>query len=150
MMLPNPDEFLRALGREIASLRGVNNLPPEIKERLYASLIPLDLLYTYEVDPTTLLNREGHRAFQFDFPPDQGMERKGLHLPRRDLPPSKMTRRKEDSSRQTSGFMIGNICSKRQIPSTCPRLAGRDFAQAGPITNKFPCLPAGRNDRDSK
>jgi hypothetical protein len=88
MMLPNPDEFLRALGREIASLRGVNNLPPEIKERLYASLIPLDLLYTYEVDPTTLLNREGHRAFQFDFPPDQGMERKGLHLPRRHLPES--------------------------------------------------------------
>ena len=73
MMLPNPDEFLKALGKEIASLRGVNSLPPEIKERLYASLIPLDLLSTYEVDPTTLLNREGHRAFQFDFPPDQGM-----------------------------------------------------------------------------
>ena len=72
MMLPTPEECLMALGKEIASLRGVNSLPPEIKERIYASLIPLDLLTAYEVDPITLLNREGHRAFQFDFPPDQG------------------------------------------------------------------------------
>src|SRR5271157_1915421 len=71
-MIPIPDQLLKTFGKEISSLRGVNSLPPELKERVYASLIPPDLLSAYGVDPSTLVDREGHRAFQFDFPPDQG------------------------------------------------------------------------------
>ncbi len=72
-MLLVPDEVIKALGKEIISLRGVNRLSFEIKEHLYASLIPLDLLSTYGVDPISLLDREGHKAFQFDFPSDKGV-----------------------------------------------------------------------------
>lgn len=72
MMPPTPDEFLKTLGKELSSLRGVNSLPPEIKEGIYASLVPTDLLIAYGIDPITLLNREGRRAFQFDFTPGQG------------------------------------------------------------------------------
>ena len=68
-----PDEVIKALGKEITSLRGVNRLPVEIKERLYASLIPSDLLSTYQVDPISLSDQEGHPAFHFDFPPDRGV-----------------------------------------------------------------------------
>ena len=71
-MIPIPDQLITALGKEISSLRGVNGLPLESKERIYASLISPDLLATYGVDPSTLVDREGHRAFQFDFPPDKG------------------------------------------------------------------------------
>ena len=72
-MAPVPDEVIKALGKEILSLRGVNRLPVEIKERLYASLIPMDLLSAYGVNPTSLLDQENHRAFQFDFPSDKGV-----------------------------------------------------------------------------
>jgi hypothetical protein len=68
-----PDEVIAALGKEIISLRGVNRLPVEIKEHLYASLFPFDLLPAYGVDPVSLLDREGNKAFQFDFPSDSGV-----------------------------------------------------------------------------
>ena len=68
-----PDEIIKALGKEISSLRRVNSLPVEIKERLYASLVPSDLLTAYGVDPVLLRDREGYQAFHFDFPPDRGM-----------------------------------------------------------------------------
>jgi hypothetical protein len=67
-----PEEIMKALGKEISSLRRVNSLPVEIKERLYASLVPSDLQKAYGVDPVLLLDREGNQAFQFDFPPDRG------------------------------------------------------------------------------
>ncbi len=67
-----PDDVIRALGNEISSLRAVNSLPVEVKERLYASLIPEDLLTTYGVDPYSLVDRGGHKAIQFDFPPGRG------------------------------------------------------------------------------
>jgi hypothetical protein len=66
-----PDEVIKSLGKEITSLRGVNRLPVEIKERLYASLIPSDLLSAYLVDPISLSDGEGHPAFEFDFPPEK-------------------------------------------------------------------------------
>lgn len=66
-------KILSALGTEITSLRGINRLPVESKERIYASLIPLDLGEAYGVDPVTLLDREGNKAFQFEFPEDQGI-----------------------------------------------------------------------------
>jgi hypothetical protein len=65
--------LIKTLGKEISSLRGVNRLPIEIKEPIYASLIPPDLLTAYGVDPFSLLDREGHRAFHFDFLPDKGI-----------------------------------------------------------------------------
>jgi hypothetical protein len=68
-----PDEVIKVLGKEITSLRGVNRLPVEIKERLYSSLIPSDLLSAYQVDPISLSDPEGHPAFHFDFPPDKGV-----------------------------------------------------------------------------
>jgi hypothetical protein len=72
-MLLVSDEVIKALGKAIISLRGVNRLSVEIKEHLYASLIPFDLLSAYGVDPISLLDREGHKAFQFDFPSDRGV-----------------------------------------------------------------------------
>jgi len=66
------DDVIRVLGREIISLRSINGLPVEVKERIYAGLIPRDLLLTYGVDPVSLLDREGHKALQFQFPPDRG------------------------------------------------------------------------------
>ena len=67
-----PDEVTKALGKEITSLRGVNSLPVDVKERIYASFIPPDLLTTYGVDPLSLIDREGHKAIQFDFPSGKG------------------------------------------------------------------------------
>jgi hypothetical protein len=72
-MVPIPDEVMKALGKEISSLRGVNRLAVEFKERLYASLIPPDLLTAFAVDPHSLLDREEHKAFQFDFNPGRGL-----------------------------------------------------------------------------
>ena len=72
-MDPISDDVIRALEKEITSLRGVNSLPAKIKERLYASLVPSDLLTTYGIDSVSLLDREGHPAFQFDFSPDKGV-----------------------------------------------------------------------------
>jgi hypothetical protein len=68
-----PKEVSDILEKEVTSLRGINRLPPEFKTRIYASLVPLDLLTTYGVDPGTLLDREGNKAFQFEFPPDRGV-----------------------------------------------------------------------------
>jgi hypothetical protein len=65
-------ESLKLLGTEITSLRGINRLPPELKEGIYISLIPPDLFYTYGVDPVALLDLEGNKAFQVESPPDQG------------------------------------------------------------------------------
>ena len=67
-----PEAVLKVLGTEITSLRGVNSFPIEMKERIYASLIPADLFTTYGVDPVSLLDREGNKAFQFVFPPNRG------------------------------------------------------------------------------
>ena len=67
------DEMMKAIGTEVLSLRGVNSLPVELKERLYASLIPPDLLTAYGVGHRTLQDREGHPAFQFDFSPGRGL-----------------------------------------------------------------------------
>ncbi len=75
-----PDDVIRALGREIISLRGINRLPVGIKERLYASLIPDDLLSAYRIDPVSLADEEGHPAFRFDFPVDKGIVE--IHLKR--------------------------------------------------------------------
>ena len=66
-------EILKILGTEITSLRGINRLPPELKEGIYVSLIPPDLFHNYGVDPVSLLDREGNKAFQFECPPDQGI-----------------------------------------------------------------------------
>ena len=65
--------ILSALGKEITSLRGINRLPLEYKERIYASMVPFDLGEAYGVDPATLLDREGHKAFIFEFPEDHGI-----------------------------------------------------------------------------
>ena len=54
-------------------IQGINRLPAELKECLYASLIPSDLFTTYGVDPVSLLDREGNKALKFEFPPDQGI-----------------------------------------------------------------------------
>ena len=67
-----PREVIEALGTEITSLRGINRLPPEIKERVYASLIPVDLFASYGVDRFSLMDRDGQKALQFDFPPETG------------------------------------------------------------------------------
>jgi len=67
-----PKEISDILGTEITSLRRMNSLPAGLKERVYASLVPLDLLTTYGVHPVTLLDREGNKAFRFDFPPGKG------------------------------------------------------------------------------
>jgi len=65
-------EILKILGTEITSLRGINRLPPELKEGIYVSLIPSDLFRTYGVDPASLVDRDGNKAFQVESPPDQG------------------------------------------------------------------------------
>ena len=52
-MIPIPDQLLKTFGKEISSLRGVNGLPLESKESIYAALIPPDLLAAYGVDPST-------------------------------------------------------------------------------------------------
>jgi hypothetical protein len=67
-----PREVIEALGTEITSLRGVNRLPVDTKERVYASLIPLSLFVSYGVDRFSFLDREGHKALQFEFPPETG------------------------------------------------------------------------------
>jgi hypothetical protein len=68
-----PEKLLKGLGAEITSLRGINRLPVELKECIYASLIPPDLFSAYGVDPATLLDREGNKAFQFEFSPEKGV-----------------------------------------------------------------------------
>ena len=60
------------LGKEITSLRGINRLPVQVKERFYASLIPRDLFTAYSVDPATFLDREGDKTLFLDSPPDKG------------------------------------------------------------------------------
>jgi hypothetical protein len=72
-LIPIPDDVIKALGKEITSLRGVNRLPVKFKEHLYASLVPRDLLTAYGIDPGSLMDRGGRPAFQFDFPPDKGL-----------------------------------------------------------------------------
>jgi hypothetical protein len=79
-MEPGAYGFLKRNGKSFASLRAVNALPPEIKARVYASLIPPDLFSFYQVDPVSFLDRGGQTALQVDCPPGQG--RVKLHLKR--------------------------------------------------------------------
>ena len=65
-------ETLKLLGTEITSLRGINRLPPELKESIYVFLIPPDLFDTYGVDPISLLDRDGNKALHIESPSDQG------------------------------------------------------------------------------
>jgi hypothetical protein len=65
-------EILKALGTDITSLQGINRLPVDVKELIYASLIPPSLFAIYGVDPLTLCNRDGHKTVQFEFPPEKG------------------------------------------------------------------------------
>ena len=67
------EEVLRRLGPEITSLQGINGLPPEIKESIYASLVPSDLFTAYGADPLSLSDRDGNKAFKFVYPPDKGI-----------------------------------------------------------------------------
>jgi hypothetical protein len=67
------EDVLKKRGKEITSLQGINCLPAEFKEFIYASLIPSDLFTTYGVNPVSLLDRKGNKAFKFDFPPDKGI-----------------------------------------------------------------------------
>ena len=65
-------EFSEILGTEITSLRGINRLPVQGKERIYASLIPRDLFAAYGVDPVTFLDHEGDKTLFLNSPPDRG------------------------------------------------------------------------------
>jgi hypothetical protein len=82
-----PDDVANALGKEITSLRGINRLPVEIKEHLYASLIPYDFFPAYRIDPASLTDEEGHPAFRFDFPPDKGVVKIQLKRATSDVDP---------------------------------------------------------------
>ena len=69
---PTFREALKTLGADITSLRGINRLPVETKELIYASLIPPSLFAIYDVDPLSLRNRDGQKTVQFEFPPEKG------------------------------------------------------------------------------
>ena len=96
-----PDEVIKTLGKEITSLRGVNRLPVEIKESLYASLIPSDLLSTYQVDSISLSDQESHPAFHFDFPPDRGVVKIQFKRSNSDLDPIVFLQLSDTSYNQT-------------------------------------------------
>ena len=65
-------EIVKTLGTDITSLRGINRLPVDMKELIYASLIPPSLFAIYDVDPLSLRNRDGHKTVQFEFLPEKG------------------------------------------------------------------------------
>ena len=70
-MDPTFREIVKTLGTDITSLRGINRLPVDMKELIYASLIPPSLFAIYDVDPLSLRNRDGHKTVQFEFPPEK-------------------------------------------------------------------------------
>jgi hypothetical protein len=81
------NDILAAFGTEITSLRGINRLPVHIRESIYSSLIPPDLFDAYGIDPVTLLDRDGCRAFQMKAPPDKGMVKIQLKRSASDIDP---------------------------------------------------------------
>jgi hypothetical protein len=68
----NYQDALNRFGTGITSLHEINGLPVPIKESIYSALIPPDLFTAYGVDPIRLLDRDGNKAFTFEFPPDCG------------------------------------------------------------------------------
>jgi len=60
------------LGHPVSSLYDINNLPQPEKERIYLNLVPEQLFVRFQIDPHSMLNRDGERVIRFYCPAGMG------------------------------------------------------------------------------
>ncbi len=68
-----PSDRFMVDGVKLFSLRQVNELPEPIKEGIYRSLLPTELLMQYGIDPETLCDAQGNRLVTFRCPAGTGI-----------------------------------------------------------------------------
>lgn len=68
-----PSDRFMVDGVKLFSLRQVNELPEPIKEGIYRSLLPTELLIQYGIDPETLCDVQGNRLVTFRCPAGTGL-----------------------------------------------------------------------------
>lgn len=68
-----PSDRFMVDGVKLFSLRQVNELPEPIKEGIYRSLLPTELLIQYGIDPETLCDAQGNRLVTFRCPAGTGI-----------------------------------------------------------------------------
>jgi len=67
-------------GRPLTCLAEVNALAADAKERIYGAMLPPRLLRMLDIDPETLLGRDGGRKVTFIAPPGMGLLRIEVRL----------------------------------------------------------------------
>lgn len=73
--LTGNSQLVSEQGRELTSLRGINELEADEKERTYTSIIPLRLFDLLDISPGTLSGRDGLRRVSIIAPQGMGLVR---------------------------------------------------------------------------
>jgi hypothetical protein len=67
------ERFSAPDGSHPSSLAAINQLSPEVRDQIYRTLVPVELLARYAIDPVTLRNPLGELVVQIDAPPQLGL-----------------------------------------------------------------------------
>ena len=73
--LPGNNQLVSDQGRELTSLRGINELETPEKERIYTSIIPPRLFELLKISPATLSGMDGRRRVDIIAPRGMGLAR---------------------------------------------------------------------------
>jgi hypothetical protein len=73
ILTPDGLRFIAPAGSLVNSLAAINQLPDEVRDQIYRTLLVGDLLDRYAIDRRTLLNVRGERVVTFDAPPNIGL-----------------------------------------------------------------------------
>jgi hypothetical protein len=73
ILTPDGMRFIAPDGSRLNSLAAINQLPEEVRDQVYRTLVVDDLLDRYAIDHTTLCNPRGERVVTFDASPNIGL-----------------------------------------------------------------------------
>ena len=72
ILTPDGTRFIAPDGSPLSSLATINQLPQELRDRVYQTLFVDEFLERYAIDRQTLLNPRGERVVTFDTSPNVG------------------------------------------------------------------------------
>ena len=73
ILTPDDTRFIAPDGSMLNSLATINQLPDDVRDQIYRTLLVDELLERYAIDRQTLRNPHGELAVTFDAPPNIGL-----------------------------------------------------------------------------
>ena len=73
ILTPDGERFLAPDGSRLTSLVAINQLPPEVRDQVYCTLLHDELLQLYSIDQATLCNPLGEKVVLVDASPQLGL-----------------------------------------------------------------------------